>query len=439
MMRQNSATVAPRYSRNLWLAQSPAYPFIGGELNGPRASSRAPYHNVSRSTELIGYPHPDLGMGQVEDLTVHQHGRHPTLAAQTPVQSEPYFGPAGSLPHLDTSAIARGYPTRGINSATTGSTTQSPEQFLSSVDSFQSSPSSIEHEQLLHDIPRSCEQPNLSHDPYANVPSSAQYQQDFGPQAGSVPYPQMNDLPLRNVQYGPQDITTQEVSMPLHIQIQHHGQENLHYEPTQISPQQPMVLYHDSAMPSSATLQPSSAQLQHQPSQSIPVQLDMAALEQQRQFEIEAERQQREDQVRHEEFLRQEQQRQQEEAAMQAQQAFENEQRIQREEQELAFKTLQQAKQLKLQHRQQQQQQQQQQQIRAEEAQYAAEQSYQDDWATEVHVEAAAVPMPYQQFIQYPPQPAYGLNVGMGMEEWKEYDEYTTLPNERFPTWDGPC
>ena len=437
-MRQNSATVAPRYSRNLWLAQSPAYPYIGGELNGPRASSRAPYHNVSRSTELIGYPHPDLGMGQVEDLTVHQHDRHPSLAAHMPVQNESYFGSAGNLSHLDTNAMSRGYSSRGINSATTGSTTQSPEHFLSSADSFQSSPSSIEHEHLLHEIPRSCEQPSLPQDPYANVASNAQYQPDFGAQSGSVPYPQMNDLPLRNVQYGPHDITTQEVSIPLHIQIQNQSQESLHYEPTQISPQQPMILYHDSAMPSSASLQPSPSQLQHQPPQ--PTTVDLAtAREQQRHYEAEVERQQREEQARHEEFLRQEQQRQQEEAALQAQQvAFENEQRMQREEQERAFKTLQEAKQLALHHRQQRQQQQQR--IRAEEPQYPTEPSYQDEWVPDAQVEAVSAPVPYQLLYEYPPQQTYGLSVGgMGVEEWKEYDEYTVMPNQRIPNWDGPC
>ena len=433
-MRQNSATVAPRYNRNLWLAQSPAYPsYIGGELNGPRASSRVPYHNVSRSTELIGYPHPDLGMGQVEDLTVHQHGRHPSRTAQMSVQNESYFGQPHGLPHLDTNAMSRSYSTRGINSATTDSTIQSPEQFLSSADSFQSSPSSIEHDQLLQDIPRSCEQPSLSHDPYASIPSNAQYQQSFGPQIRTVPYPQMNDLPLRNVQYGSQDITAQEVAMPLHIQIQHQGQESLSYEPTQISPQQPMVLYHDSAMPSSGSLQPSPSQLQHQPPQPTAAEMDMIALEQQRHYEAER---QREEHARHEEFLRQEQQRHQEEAAMQAQQhaAFESE-RMQREEHELALKTLQEAKQLALQHRQQQQQQQ----VRAEEPQYATAHGFQDEWAPEAYVEAVPASASYPQYYEYPPQPAYGLGAGVGVEEWKEHDEYTIMPNQRIPSWDGPC
>ena len=372
-------------------------------------------------------------MGQVEDLTVHQQGPHPSLASQMPVHTEPYFRSTGTLSHLDTTAMSRGYSSREAHSATSSSTTQSPEQFVSSADSFQSSPCSIEHEQLLQDVPRSCpDQSNLSHNPYANVPTNGQFQQSFGSQNGAVHYSQLNDLPLRNVQYGPQDITTQEVSMPLRIQIQMPSQGSVQYDPQQISPQQPMVLYHHSAMPSSSSLQPSPSQMQHQEPQSTPVEMNMATLEQQRHYEAER---LREEQACRDDFMHREQQRQQEEALRAQQAAFENEQRQQREEQarleeqEIALKTLHQARQLQIDHRQQQH-------VSSDEAQYAHQQLYQAEWGPEPCIEAVPEPAPYQPvFYGFQQQPSYGF----AEDAWKEeyYDQ--TMPSQRIPDWNAPC
>ena len=436
--RQNSAPVAPRYSRNLWLGHTSSYPYVVGELNGPRASSRPPYDHVARSAELIGYPHPDLGMGQLEDLTVHQRGPHPSLASQMPVQNESYFRSTGTLPHLDTTAMSRSYPSREAHSITTSTTTQSPEQFLSSVESFQSSPASVEHEQILCDIPRTCaNQPSLSQDSYANVPANDQFQQNFGPQHGPVHYPQMHDLPLRNAEYGPQDVTTQEVSMPIHIQMQPQSQESIHYESSQISPQQP-ILYHNSVMPSSS-LQPSPSQMQPQQSQPTPIGMDMAAMEQQRHYDAER---QREEQARQDEFMQHEQQRQQEEALQAQQVAIENSQRQQREKQalmednEAALKSLEHFRQQAMNYRQQQQQQQQ---VRNDEPQYAHEQPYHNGWAApEPCVEAVPSPAPFQQpFYSFPHQPSY--DIGVGVEAWKNEYDYAVMPSARIPDWDAPC